>query len=136
MESVSSNRDISVWELKVLLLLFVEIFLRKFNSFLVRHNAQTDLSPITMEAGAFKYHLDSFTSLLQSSPRKEFRTYLGHNRSGTATPKYIYVHILYFLLKHPKANFYCLVRREDSELNNIIGIPSQFAKGYPSGTLS
>ena len=74
MESMLSDRDVSVRELTVSLfkrlLSSLEIFLRKFN-FLVRHNALADLSPITMEAGVLEYHLGSLSSLLLSSPRKE-----------------------------------------------------------------
>ena len=69
-ELISSDKDARVKELTVSLLSSEEIFLRKF-SFLVRHNALADPSPITMEAGVLEYHLSSFRSLLLSSPKKE-----------------------------------------------------------------
>ena len=61
-ESISSDKDARVKELTVSLWSSEEIFLRKF-SFLVRHNALADPSPITMEAGVLEYHLGSFSCL-------------------------------------------------------------------------
>ena len=69
-QTISSDKDAKARELTVLLWSSEEIFLRKF-SFLVRHNAVADPSPITVDAGVLEYHLGSFRSLLLSSLKKE-----------------------------------------------------------------
>ncbi len=61
-ESILSDKDAKVRELTVSLWSSEEIFLRKF-SFLVRHKALADPSPITIDAGVLEYHLGILRSL-------------------------------------------------------------------------